>query len=253
MSGEEVAVPHLASASGERALALLHDGFRLGVELLGAVQERAGRVRVVDEEVRVRGGRHGDGEVVVVEQARGVVAVHVRELAVGVARHEEEAARRPLERLLRTGVVRPDGGDAASAEDVDLLVDREFQRRERVSGRYLLDAALDHALHAAQLHERRVDLAVLPPTELSGAEVFHVVAPVDGDVLRFHPVVVGETSRHAVPPPVTEWLHLTACAASGVGAGACPRRNDQAVSPRMSCRNHSVGSSWPRPFAFASS
>ena len=50
--------------------------------------------------------------------------------------------------------------------------------------------ASETPLLAGKLQECRVVAALLPVAQLDGASVLYVVVAVDGDALRFHPLVV---------------------------------------------------------------
>ena len=180
---EEVAVPGGAAAHVGRAR---RDGVQL---LLSRLQQLRVWEGVVEVEIRVRLERHRNRQVVVVQQTQGLIAPRVRELTRRSPRDEEQAARAELEAVLRHAV-RPHRGDALSAQRVDDLVQRELHRRDRAAARYLRDAGLRHALHAHELDERRVALALLPRPYRHRAQVLNEVAAVDRHALRLHPRVV---------------------------------------------------------------
>src|SRR5207302_10220940 len=98
-----------------------------------------------------------------------------------VARCNEEAARAPFEALLEAVFLGPEGGDAVAGEDVNLVVVAELDGVEALAGRNLADPGLADALHAFQLDEAHLGVVLFPEAELKGAEVFDVVAAVDGD------------------------------------------------------------------------
>ena len=186
---EEVAVPSRAAAHGRRAL-----GDRVQVVPLRLEQLRVG-VGVVEVEAGVRLERHGDGQVVVVQQPQRLVPPGVGELPVAAPGDQEERARAELEAMLRHALG-PDGGDAPPAHGVDHLVQREPHRGHRRLGRDLGDARLGNALHAGELDERGVTLPLAPRGHLDGLEVFDEVAAVDRHALGLHPSVV-----HVLPVP----------------------------------------------------
>ena len=193
---EEVAEPERAPG-GALGYVLLGRRLGLGVEVLPT--EHVFLKGVIEEEVRVGDGGHCDREVVVVQQARGPVALHVVELRPRVARDEEKAARRPLERV-RLAVAAPDGRRALSAGDVDHLVYRLLERLDGTSGWHFLHAPLHNAGHPLQLDEGGVAIAQAPMAEFDVAQVLDVVAAVYGYPLAVHPAVVGEVLGHGVPP-----------------------------------------------------
>ena len=191
--GEEVAEPE-GAPRGALGDVLLGGGLGLGVEVLPLQDVLL--VGVVEEEVGVGDGGHCDGEIVVVEQSRGPVAVHIVELRPRVAGNEEEGAGRPLEGVGLAAAFAPHRGRALAARDVDHLVDGLLEGPDGAARGYLLHASLDDAGHAFELDECGVALAQAPRGDLDGPQVFDEVAPVDGNALCVHPAVVGEFFGH---------------------------------------------------------
>src|SRR5581483_11032671 len=132
------------------------------------------------------------------EQPHRLVALHVAELMVRAARHEEHAVLLPLEALLAAALV-PDIGDAASGDDVDDLVERELERLGRPARGDLAHARRSDALLPGELDEGAHALALFPPAELDGAQVWDEVAAMDRDARALHPVVVGEELAPHLP------------------------------------------------------
>ena len=184
---KEVAHPVLAHRAAPGWIVVHHE--RIGVELVGGGQLLHRLERRVEEDACVLRGGHRDGHIVVVQQPRGLAAGHAGILHPVVAGDAKHRMVGPLERVLLTAVL-PDGGDAAPAEDVDDVFQRHLERRNGAACRHLGDASLGDALLAGKLQERRVVAALLPVAQLDRASVLYVVVAVDGDTLRFHPLVV---------------------------------------------------------------
>jgi hypothetical protein len=197
--GEEVAVPkgalllHVAPAQD---IAAAND-LGLGVKVLAAGRGRRD-VRVVEEEVGVGHDRHGQRQVVVVQQAHRLAALHIAELAVVVVWDQEHGVVLPLEAPRRRLAVAPDVGDAAAGDHVDHLVDGQLVGRQGLAGLDFRDTRLADALLAFELDERRVALALVPPAKLDRTQVADKEAAVDGNAPRIHPLVVGKRRARTV-------------------------------------------------------
>jgi hypothetical protein len=122
-----VAVPEVHAPILDASAGLLGDDPRFRVEVVHLTVGTTPLGRALDVEVGVL-DRQRDGQIVVVQQARGAVALHIGELVVVVVGQHEQAVLLPLERLLAS-VGGPDGGQPAAVDDVDHLVDAQVDGR----------------------------------------------------------------------------------------------------------------------------
>jgi hypothetical protein len=191
---KEAANPHLLTALPDD-VCIARGAWRwLGVHRLEI--DRANRLAGLaavgaDKRIRVRTGRQQQRKVVVVEQSRRLSTVRVAELVKVVARQQKHAVGVPLEAFALTRGA-PDGGGAATFDDIDHLVEGESNRRQHAARRHLADARFGNTLLALQLDEGGIAAALWPPAQLELAQVLDVVAAVDRQVERVHPDVMGE-------------------------------------------------------------
>src|SRR5918911_4346691 len=108
-----------------------------------------------------------------------------------VAWQQEHAVFAPLE-ALALATRTPDRRGAATLDDVDHLVERQSDRWQDAARRDLADPGLGNALLTFELNEGGVTAAFFPAPELQIAQVLDVIAAVDRQTERVHPVVVGE-------------------------------------------------------------
>src|SRR5438270_7476643 len=139
-----------------------------------------------------------------------------------VARQQEHTVFAPLEALALAART-PDRRRAAPLCDVDHLVERQPDRWEDTPWRDLADPRLGDALLTFELNESRVAAALFPAAEPQLAQVLDVVAAVDRQAERVHPVIVGE-----LQPPRRGGQY-------GCAVGGCGCRAVRASSSRAPC------------------
>ena len=181
---EEVAHPEAAS------LRAALDELRLRIHV--ATQDVLLRldVRVVEEVVDIRDDGHCHGQRVEVQQLGGLAALHVGELVEVTAWQHEEAVLLPLERPLGLTLGRPYGAETSAFEDVDDLVERELESRQRRARWDLRYARLRYALLASEHHDRGIAFPLFPGSQRQLPQVFDEVFAVDGNVQRVEPPLV---------------------------------------------------------------
>src|SRR3954451_10943113 len=87
-------------------------------------------------------------------------------------------------------ITRPHVADAPPADDVHELLERQSTGRDRLRWRNLDNPGLMDVFHALKHQERSVALALAPGRQLERVEVIDVVAAVDGNAHRCHPLLV---------------------------------------------------------------
>src|SRR5918994_4776039 len=125
------------------------------------------------------------------EQARRLITLHVAALMRVVVWQQEHAVLLPLESFLRPFLASPNSCQASAFDDVDDLVCAEFHGRQCLACRDFRNSRGRNAFLTDELDKRRIALPRLPPSQFQGAQVLDIVTAVDGDILGFHPLIIG--------------------------------------------------------------
>ena len=84
-------------------------------------------IGIAENKIRVAHAGQSQRHVVVLEQAHRLVTLHVGELVRVIMRHQKHAVLLPLEGFLRPFFAGPYGRKPAAFDDIDDLVEGEFQ------------------------------------------------------------------------------------------------------------------------------
>ena len=186
--------PHGARVGNEPGLPdTLLEQLALSVEVALLAAEAVGELeRAVEDEIEVvvlaqRRRQVGDGDVA--DRLRAAVEV----LVPRVQRNREQAALRPLERLLVLLVI-PDARRAAPEEHVDDLLVHVMLRLRRAARSDLHNVRVLGA-RRVEVEDRAATALPRPGAQLYAGHVLDVVPLHDGHALRFRPIPVRVDAR----------------------------------------------------------
>src|SRR4029077_8792692 len=130
-------------------------------------------------------------EIAIAEQAGRPIAAHVPQLQVTVGADLKQAAVLPLKGFFRRAVGGPNRANAPALQHIDQLVESELHWWQSFPRRDFHDDGRSDALLPHELNERRVALALIPPAQLDGAQIFDEEAAMNGNPDGLHPAVIG--------------------------------------------------------------